>query len=120
MPGVLYFMKGVGGGGGGGCQCLSCCPFFHSYVTLLVNFYVKVLHETFFDCSYLCNHKLDFLHIWYLYSSIFDNSFLSPWVGPGVNNWDLGIFIMSKFCIKPFIIAHISVITYQILFRFGS
>ena len=27
---------------------------------------------------------------------------------------------MSKFCVKPFIIAHISVITYQIVFRSGS
>ena len=25
---------------------------------------------------------------------------------------------MSKFCVKPFIIAHFSVITYQIVFRF--
>ena len=43
-----------------------------------------------------------------------------PWVGPGVNNEDLGIFIMSKLCVKPFIIAHIYVNTYQILLRFRS
>ena len=41
-------------------------------------------------------------------------------MAPGVNNPDLGIFIMSKFCVKPFIIAHISVISYQILFGFCS
>lgn len=41
-------------------------------------------------------------------------------MAPGVNNSDLGIFIMSKFCVKPFIIAHISVISYQILFGFCS
>ena len=45
---------------------------------------------------------------------------LGPWIVPGVNNQDLGIFIISKFCVKPFILAHSSVVTYQILFGFGS
>ena len=66
--------------------CSLVCPSIRS-LTLL-----KVLCQTFSNCSYFCNHLLDSFHIWFMIalSITFNVSYLSsgsgPWVGPGVNN----------------------------------